>query len=625
MVRTACSLHCPDSCVLDVDILNGGFKIRAVQDHPITQGVSCPKVRKHLQRLQSGRRITRPMLKHKGRWNTVSWDQALSLCAEQISKHDPASLIHIQGMGARGVSKAVVDHFFTRLGATKTSGSLCDETGIMASIQDFGALDHNDILDLTRSRVIVNWGKDLSRSSVHLARIVARARKLGTRVISLWPGGDGYDHFSDTLIRIAPGQDRFLSLAVVKLLMVRGRLDPEHLGAVSGWSGFKSLLDSWKLQDLAALSGVDEASCEILADAYARDQVATLLGWGLQRHLYAGENVRAINALAWLSGNVGKKGSGVYFNISSARNLNLSWLNAEPARKLSLPLLGREMASADQPKIRAAWINGTNIVAQCPDSMGLAEVLSNLEFVVVVDGFMTDTAGCADLVLPCTLMFEEDDVFGSCMHDWIQAGRRVLTPPGQCRSDFAIVQDLNHRLGSPVEIPSLETCLECSLDLDQEQRKSLQTRGFVQVRPDWVAFSSGTAHADGTFHLLQELHPDPAPNREYPLQLLSLVRRHTVHSQLGESELMEPLKIWVHPEAATTVSLDSGQEVDVVSPLGRIRAELRLDSSLDPGVALCRRGGWLSEQTGINQVIEARTTDLGVGVAYYAQRIRIER
>ena len=211
------------------------------------------------------------------------------------------------------------------------------------------------------------------------------------------------------------------------------------------------------------------------------------------------------------------------------------------------------------------------------------------------------------------------------MHDWIQAGRRVLTPPGQCRSDFAIVQDLNHRLGSPVEIPSLETCLECSLDLDQEQRKSLQTRGFVQVRPDWVAFSSGTAHADGTFHLLQELHPDPAPNREYPLQLLSLVRRHTVHSQLGESELMEPLRIWVHPEAATTVSLDSGQEVDVVSPLGRIRAELRLDSSLDPGVALCRRGGWLSEQTGINQVIEARTTDLGVGVAYYAQRIRIER
>ncbi len=624
MVRTACNLHCPDSCVLDVDILNGRPTIRAVQEHPITQGVSCPKVRKHLRRLQSGRRITRPMFKHRGRWDTVSWDQALSLCAEQIRQHDPAALLHIQSMGARGVSKAAVDHFFTRLGATKTFGSLCDETGILASIQDFGALDHNDILDLTRARVIVNWGKDLSRSSVHLARIVSQARELGTRVVSIWPGGDGYQAISDELIRTSPGQDRFLALAVVKVLLDRNRIDQQAFRAVSGWPGLKSLLDRWTVSEMAAQCGVGTDTVELLAGVYARGGASSLIGWGLQRHAFGGENVRAINALVWLSGNVGNKGSGVYFNISSDRNLDLSWLQAEPARRLCLPQLENGIRTSDHPPIRGAWINGANIVTQSPGSAGLAEALSGLEFVVVVDGFMTDTAGCADLVLPSTLMFEEEEVFGSCLHDWVQLSRPAFSPPGECRSDFEIVRDLNARLGSPVDIPPLEECFERSLDLDAAHLQTLKTKGFVQTRPGWIAFSSGPAHPDGTFHLLQDLHPDPTPQPDFPLQLLSLVRRHTVHSQLGESELMEPLKIWVHPLAARAASLDSGQKVDVVSPLGRIRAELRLDSSLDPGVALCRRGGWLTGQAGVNRIIEPRVTDLGVGAAYYAQRIRIE-
>ena len=627
VVRTACNLHCPDSCALDMDLSRDPPRIRAVPEHPFTQGLSCPKVRKHLQRIRSGNRITTPLLRHRGRWQPLSWDQALSLCAERITgwrDDDPASLLHVQGMGARGVTKAVVDHFFTAIGATKTFGSLCDETGIMASLLDFGDLDHNDITDLNRARVIVNWGRDLSRSSVHLARIVSLARKHGTRVVSIWPGGEGYAPFSDELIRIDPGQDRFLALAVIRLLMERSRLDPGKLKNVSGLSGFRGLLDRWTVQELAGMSGVAEDRMASLADIYAQGGVSTLLGWGMQRHVYGGENVRAVNALAWLSGNVGSKGTGVTFNISSARNLDLSWLQAGAWRKLCLPLLGQEIQTAARPGIRGAWINGTNVVNQAPDSRGLAETLSSLEFVVVVDGFMTDTARCADIILPCSLMFEEGEVFGSCTHDWVQIARPVFSPPGQSRSDLDIVRDLNVRLGSPVEIPSREMCFERSLDLDDQQRTMLWDRGYVHVRPGWVAFASGTAHPDSTFHLLQEVHQDPTPDEGFPLQLLSLVRRHTVHSQLGEDELDESLVLWVHPEAASLHGCPGGGQATAVSPLGRIQVELRLDHGLHPGVALCRRGGWMTGEANVNRIIEAKATDLGVGAAYYSQRIRIE-
>jgi anaerobic selenocysteine-containing dehydrogenase len=123
---------------------------------------------------------------------------------------------------------------------------------------------------------------------------------------------------------------------------------------------------------------------------------------------------------------------------------------------------------------------------------------------------------------------------------------------------------------------------------------------------------------------MQDLHEEPEPGPDYPLQLLSLVRRHTVHSQLDTEELSEPLVLWVHPGAEGAESMESGREATAVSPLGRIRVELRFDSSLHPAVALCRRGGWLRGQAGVNRIIEPRVTDLGVGAAYYAQRIRIE-
>lgn len=157
----------------------------------------------------------------------------------------------------------------------------------------------------------------------------------------------------------------------------------------------------------------------VLADLYARS-AATVIGWGVQRHPCGGQNVRFIDALAWLTGNVGAPDTEVYFNLSSLRNLNLSWLPEPPnSRSLRLPLLGSDLESAS-PRVEAVWISGCNIVNQAPDSKRLSELFSGLDFLVVVDAFMTDTAACADLVLPCALMWEQEDVVGSSMHNFLQ-------------------------------------------------------------------------------------------------------------------------------------------------------------------------------------------------------------
>jgi anaerobic selenocysteine-containing dehydrogenase len=627
---TACTWDCPDACSLIIEESGGKPRIRGHPEHPVTQGATCGKIQRHLKRLSSPQRLTAPLLQTGAGWKEISWQEGLDICADKLGpllEEDPEGMLHIQGQGARGIVKCVADRFFSSLGCTKTHGSLCDETGIRASILDFGSLEHNTVHELLEARFIVNWGKDLQRSAMHLGRLVNEARARGTRHIAVWPGGKGYERSADELIRIRPGTDRFLALAVLKELEAIGYLDQSTLEGCAGSKAFLEILEAWSSTDLAAVCDVSRESVRSLAKIYAGERVSSLIGWGLQRHPFGGEAVRLINALSWLSRNVGRPGSGVFFNLSSQRFFNLSWLPPEPGnRSLNLPRIGREIEAAASPPLRAAWLNGTNIVNQAPESRRLASLFAGLDFVVAVDGFMTDTAACADLVLPCCLMWEEEDVVGSSMHDCLQYAARVFSPPPNVRSDYWIAEELGRRLGSAFVFPSRERCFRRTLgapfpDVDLD---ALQRQGFVHLEREPVVFSKGTSHPDGRFHLLDRVSPEPEPDPDYPLRLLSLIRRDAIHSQLLPEEHQLPPQLAVHPRASGLRRIDLDRPVMLVSPLGRLEVDLIFDTSLHPEAVIYRRGDWMRLGGGVNQLIEARLTDLEVGAAYYGQRVRLE-
>ncbi|MFP4258687.1 MAG: molybdopterin-dependent oxidoreductase [Desulfovermiculus sp.] len=626
---TACTLDCPDACSLDVLSGPNGLRVRGNLKHPFTQGYCCAKIRNYFQRLNSPDRIQWPMLKYKGRWQEISWEDALEICVQQLRNawpENPARIVHISGHGARGVSKMVVDGFFAALGSTRVTGSVCDGTGIEASICDFGGLEHNPLPDLGNSRWIINWGRDLKRSSIHTCRIVQQARKSGTRVVSIWPGGDGYDQFSDQLIRIAPGRDRFLALALLKVIWEQGRVSEQAAARTRNLEELQALIQSSSLSELAAICDVSERDIHYLSAAYGQFPVSTVIGWGVQRYRLGGENVRFINALAWLSGNVGSSGAGVYYNISSGRNFDLTWLADNTTRFISLPCLGRDLELAKGPALSLAWINGTNPVNQIPESKRVARALSAINFVVVVDAFWTDTALCADLVLPCTLMGEEDDVLGSCMHDYVHYARAVQDPPPGARSDFWIVQELNERLGVGLDIGDRDECLKRSLafqvpgELNQWWQE-LTEHGYVLAREQKPAFSGGPAHGDGLFHAVNTLSPEPEEGGSFSFQLLSLIRKDAVHSQIMPTDQVFPPTVWVNPEAPGLSGVDLNKEVSLVSELGALHVQVAFDATLHPGVLVYRRGDWMRLGGGVNQLIRAELSDLEAGAAQYSQLV----
>ncbi len=625
---SACTLDCPDACSLDIQPGPQGLRVRGNPEHPFTQGFTCAKIRRYLQRLHSPERILSPWIKENTGWKRISWEQALDICAMRLQDYrsDPARVLHISGHGARGISKMLVDSFFAALGSSRLQGSLCDGTGIQAFIRDFGALEQNPLQDLQNARWIVNWGRDVRRSSVHTFRILQLARQQNAHVTSIWPGGKGYERFSDKLIRIAPGRDRFLALAVIKVLYEQGCLSSQAVRRTRNWQQVENLLRSSRLQDLTRACEVQEEDIFFLARVYSQHPVSSLIGWGLQRHSFGGEGVRMINALAWLSGNVGLSGAGVYYNISSGRNFDLSWLPERSSRFLSLPCLGRDLETAADPSLNMAWINGTNPANQTMESRRVVRALSALDFVVVADAFWTDTALGADLVLPCALMGEEEDVLGSCMHDYVQMARQVQDPPAQARSDLWMIQELNQRLGLGLDIMNRRACFEKSLvcsDPEAAMQELLQ-KGYFLAREQRPAFEQGTHHPQGLFQALDTISSGSRESEDYPFRLLSLIRRDAIHSQMLASEQQMPPTVWVHPEAPGLQGVDLQKEVYLVSELGRLKVQVAFDSSLHPGALIYRRGDWMRLGGGVNQLIKPSLSDMQTGAAQYSQRVGLQ-
>lgn len=631
---TACTYDCPDACSLVLEQkAEGGLRLIGNPDSPFTHGVMCAKTRRQIRRLKSPSRILTPRRKTKGGWQEIGWNAALDLCAEKIQRLrvEPTAILHIHSDGAKGVLKEAVGLFFSRLGASRIRGSLCDAAGFIAGWEDFGSRENNDIEDLQNAAAIANWGKDFSRSSLHTAALVHAARRRGARVLTISPGGEGSERFCDRHIRIRPGTDRFLAAAVIQRLLQAGYAAAEARSCTRHPEKFFELIQSRSPGEWLAPCDVAAADAEHLFGVYATVKpLATVIGAGLQRYRYGGENVRFINALALTSGNVGRSGGGVYFHLHSYRNLSLDWIKGEGyrgRRALNIATIGRDILAARDPAIRMIWVNGSNVVNQAPGAGETVRAFERAEFKVVVDAFMTDTAARADLLLPCTLMLEQEDVVGSFLHEYVQYAAAVIEPPPEARSDLWIVTELGKRLDPPVFMPSPEDCLKAALaspHLDTTLDE-LKARCFIRSKRARIAYEGlRFGHGDGKYRFPVQLHDEAAAPRGYPLRLLTLVRRNAIHSQILPEDQPSLPVVWVAPDCPALRMLEASKPAVLASPLGRLPVEVRVMRGLFSRAVVYRRGDWISRGGGANQLIAAGLTDVGGGAPFYEQYVRLE-
>ena len=629
-IVTACTMDCGDACSLLVDTEKR--TVRGNPRHPFTKGFCCKKGGGFLDRLESDERILEPLIRRGGGFEPIGWDEALNLAAEKLdaARKIPESVLHIHGYGYRGILAEASSAFFKKLGSSTTFGSVCDDTGIAACIRDFGVLTQNDPEDLLNAKRIVNWGKDMTRSSIHQLELVQKARKNGAEVLTISPGGDRTAEFSDVNVTIRPGTDRFLAAAVIKLFLEAGDLNPWVLTRTANWPALRGLIDGLNFRELCAVCEVPAPDVEMIYEWYAdRGAVATIMGWGVQRYFFGGENVRFINALAMVSGNIGIRGGGSYFNISSARNLG-SWshlikggLKSGKRREMLIQDIGAAMAKAE-PRVDFVWIDGYNVVNQVPDCLAVADALAR-PFTVVVDGFMNDTAMRADLILPPALLFEDTDVLGSCVHNYVNLCAPAVPPRGQSRPIFEIMADLGGRLSEPLRFPDKEACLREGLKDSGISLDELRENGFVRAGHPYVAYEQlRFGHLDELYRFPEELHAEPERDPEFPLQLLTLVSGDHLNSQIPEVDQRGVPNIVISKANPAYSVLDPAMDVYLVTDLGAMQVRVETVPGLHPRAVIMRRGGWLKFGHSANAIIRPSLTDMGNGTAYYSQGCRLE-
>lgn len=666
VIKTTCPLDCYEQCALM--ITEDGGRIKSIEPdpkHPVTGAAICGKGKKLAERVNHPNRLRYPLLKKDGALKEIGWPEALRLMSANITraldKSGPLSLLHYYDAGHGGLLKNIEGRFFSALGgSTSHRGSLCWGAGLAAQKYDFGAVLAHPYRDLLKSKLILIWGRNPAHTAIHLQSTIREAGKMGTRVILIDPVRTATSAAADQHLRVKPGTDGALALALAAVIIEKGLVDRDFVTKYcSGYSRFAAMCKKYTPEKAAALTGLEAETIQDLALDYGKSKpAAILMGIGPQRHSNGGNMVRAVDALAALTGNIGLPGGGAsYANFRVTRHIDHAYLTGDdlnPRRRLyPKPRLAESLINFDDPPVEFIYISRSNPLVQVGDSNKLREAFSRVPFIVTSDHFMTDTACSSDLILPATCFLEEEDLFFNSMsHQYLTYGAKVLDPPGECRPEYDYFRDLAGLLDldeypacSPQEILAravkpLTDSTGITLERIRAESPLLMPgadeipwadRNFETVDGKFNFYSAAAEKAGcgglPRYREPQELSDRGLRGEGYCYWFLSPHPADSIHSihrlpdGFGKPE--RPYA-YVHPQTARQENLSEGRRARISSKRGSIEAVIKISDRIPPETVMVYEGWWHSSGAAVNNLTPDRITDMGAQAAYYDCLCRID-
>lgn len=665
---TACPRNCYSTCTFRVRIENNRITaILPFSGNRATPAGPCIKGLSYIERTHSEKRLIHPLRKKTdGSFEQVSIEQALDIISGKLShfrhEYGPHSILWYRGSGMSGLTNDIGSEFWKAFGgATTTYGNLCWPAGLEAVRLTLGSVKHNVPWDIVNAKTIVLWGKNPAETNIQEIAFISDAREKGCRVICIDPQRTPTADKADFLFSPVPGTDAALALAVAKVLIEEDLIDKDYIRKhVSGFDEFRSSLTITPA-DASGITGIPEEDIISLACMIGRGSPVTIIpGYGLQRHLNGGQTVRSILALSIITGNIGKEGAGFnYANLQSYIYDNpkepLCYYpdkeNDAPFRRtISMARLGTDMLNASEPVIKAAWIERGNPLLQSPNSFNVKKAFKRLEFRIVVEQFMTDTAREADIILPAKDIFEQSDIIGSYWSPYVQFKPKILDPPGEVTPETEIYSMLAGKLGisagsDKIPLPgndNIEKWLEKRIEgysflkLDDLRNGPVLAPGLQQIAYSDMKFETASGKIELLSHeaelkwgvsRLPEYVPLPDTDK-YPLLLLTPNAANRIHSQFGNLDIIRSSTpapaLLISPSDAMTGKIANGDKVRIFNDHGEIISTAAISARIPEGVVVLHNGIWLEEGGGGNKLISGRETDMGYGAAFHDNRVDVK-
>lgn len=631
-VRTICP-YCGTGCQIWLEVKKERV-IASVPDPegPANHGQLCVKGRFGITEfVHHPERLTTPLVRKNGELKEASWDEAIEVVANRLSRYQQHE-VAVFGSGKCTNEENYVIQKFARavLGTNNVDhcARLCHAPSVVGLTQSFGSgAMTNSIAEIGDAACVLVIGSNTSAAHPVIGLQVIRAARRGAKIIVANPRQIGLCRFADLWLGHLPGSDVALLMGMMRVIVEKGLMDPAFISQrTENFDAFRASLDKFDLEFVERTTRVPRDQIIAAAHLYATTKPASIIyAMGITQHSHGTDNVLACSNLAMLTGNIGKPSSGVnplrgHNNVQGScdmgalpnvfpgyqsvadpalrQKFEAAWgCSLNPTPGLTLTEIIHE---AYQRKIKALYVVGENVALSEPCIRKCQGALEEMDFLVVQDMFLTETARLAQVVLPACSFVERDGTFTSTERR-VQRVRQAIKPIGNSKPDWWIVCQIAQKMGAqgfdyehPAQIFAEAAKLMPSyagISYDRLEKGGLQWPCPSPEHPGTpILHIEKFTRGKGKFMPLEYRPPLELPDSEYPLILTterSLYQFHTgtlTRKVKGLNRLRKEELVEIHPEDARLLGIKDEELVTVYSRRGEVTARAKVTAVTPPGV-----------------------------------------
>ncbi|MBW1801729.1 MAG: molybdopterin-dependent oxidoreductase [Deltaproteobacteria bacterium] len=636
--RTICQF-CHTNCGIIVHRgADGTLSVEGDPDHPVNRGRCCAKVAAIPEIVRSEDRLRHPLKKTPNGFKKISWDEALRFATDKLgeirSKYGPLSLMRCGGAPVSYQCRDAFMQFMGEFGSPNFTGAanLCMVPRMTAFNAVTGGLRAEP--DYDGAKLVLFWATNPLASERFgayaayngLGHIIPRLKERGVRIISIDPFRTKTVRQADEWVRINPGTDVALGLAMIHVIIKEGLYDKAFVEEyTSGFEALAAHVQTCSPKWAEPLTGIPGKTIEELARTYATTKPAAIYeGNGLDMYANGVDSVRTVAMLIGLTGNLDVAGGNVFmpFAIQSSlptkavpRNKRLRREQFPIFIEVPFPAVKDALLRDEEDRPRAMIVHHCNPVLVQANEERTRRAMEKLDFLMVNEIFPTATSEIADLVLPVTSDFESYGyrAYSSVEGGFVALARPVSEPVGESRPVFEVEYELAERMGFQENYPfhDTESWLQfmispCDIPLERlkeeqivyatppVQYKKYVGKGF-NTTSGKVEFYS-RKFEDGGYSPIpsytepagEPLHTGNLSEKGFPMLGSSMRLAQFVHTKFRNLESLrrlypEPL-VWIHPRDALARGIGEGDEVEVSSPVGKVTLKATLTEDTSAGL-----------------------------------------
>ncbi len=664
--RSVCPYDCPDCCGLLVTVEDSRItKVKGDPEHPVTRGFLCRKMQHYEDDIYSPDRIMTPYRRvgEKGKKESfvpITWEEAVSEICERwkeiIASYGADTIVPYSYAGTMGViQRNCGEAFFNRLGGAVLERTVCAIGHDAAAKLVRGTHASLPMGMIPESDLVLLYSDDPEVTHIHMVPFLQKARRDGTKIVMVNVYANLSASLCDDVILVRPGTDSALLLAVMNELDAMNLLDEEYIREkTTGFTELREEYRKWTPEKAAEICGVAPETIRQLAYEYGHAAKPVIVtGHGLSRCTNGGAAAALLECLpvltgAWAygGGTVCTTGASSFTDKSAVKRPDLNPGEGSRSEKgkdrqvINMNQIGKFLTDPDIP-VRSLYVYHSNPAVMAPSQNLVRKGLGREDlFLVVHDRFFTDTAVQADIVLPAVFSVEQDDIFESYGHYHIQVGRKVIEPPGECRSNWDTFRMLAKGMGynDPFFEQSAEDLLRELIDvrgiwdslITAEQKEQLKSGQPVVITPPDVREVPTDAHR---FHLYpRDMKYRPHTDTKYPLRMVILHSPWAVNSNFSYNEKLMKARggpaFQMNPEDAAQRALHDGDMAWAYNDFGRILVKIRVTDGILAGAVIAEgvhQDAWCYGGGNFSALSSTEVSDSAGGALHNNSSVEVER